>query len=70
GEARDLNLAEGADGVTLYNPDDNYQRVRHRIWDWDEDPTPVAHSPSTRGSTPQDATVPADAAGEVAGPPR
>ncbi len=70
GEARDLSLADGAAGVTLYNPDDNYNRVRHRIWDWDEDATPVAHSPSTRTSTPQDANVPANAAEDVAGPPR
>ena len=70
GEARDLNLADGAAGVTLYNPDDNYNRVRHRIWDWDEDATPVAHSPSTRTSTAQDANVPANAAEDVAGPPR
>lgn len=36
-EARDLNL----EGVTLYDPTKNYARVRHKIWDYDRDPTPV-----------------------------
>lgn len=36
-EARDLNL----DGVTLYDPTKNYDRVRHKIWDYDRDPTPA-----------------------------
>jgi outer membrane protein len=35
-EARDLNL----DGVTLYDPAENYRRVRHKIWDYDADPAP------------------------------
>ncbi|HYZ48200.1 MAG TPA: TolC family outer membrane protein, partial [Sphingomonas sp.] len=35
-EARDLNL----DGVTLYDPTENYRRVRHKIWDYDSDPEP------------------------------
>ena len=39
-EARDLGL----DGGTLYDPVQNYNRVKGRIWDFDEDasPTPVA----------------------------
>lgn len=36
-EARDLNL----EGVTLYDPAANYQRVRAKIWDYDRDPTPA-----------------------------
>lgn len=35
-EARDLNL----EGVTLYDPTVNYRRVRSKIWDWAQDPTP------------------------------
>ena len=35
-EARDLGLDSGA----LYDPTVNYRRVRHRIWDFDEDPKP------------------------------
>jgi outer membrane protein len=39
-EARDLGL----EGGTLYDPVANYQHVKNRIWDWDEDakPGPVA----------------------------
>jgi outer membrane protein len=39
-EARDLGLEGGA----LYDPVANYKRVKHAIWDWDEDakPAPVA----------------------------
>ena len=36
-EARDLGL----DGGALYDPVANYQRVKHIIWDWDEDPKPA-----------------------------
>ena len=42
-EARDLNL----DGVTLYDPTKNYARVRHKIWDYDRDPTPVVQTTRT-----------------------
>ena len=54
-EARDLGL----DGGTLYDPQVNYDRVRSKLWDWDEDakPTPVstrtvdtpAQNPAIRG---------------------
>ncbi len=39
-EARDLGL----DGGTLYDPVVNYNRVKNKIWDWDDDraSTPVA----------------------------
>jgi hypothetical protein len=33
-QARDLGL----DGGALYDPASNYERVHHRIWDWDSDP--------------------------------
>ncbi len=39
-EARDLGL----DGGVLYDPETNYRKVRHNIWDWGSipDPKPVA----------------------------
>ena len=43
-EARDLGLAD--DGP-LYDPQDNYQRVRGKWWDWDRDPDPVPQSTRT-----------------------
>ncbi|WAT17175.1 TolC family outer membrane protein [Aurantiacibacter sp. MUD11] len=43
-EARDLGLGE--DGV-LYDPVDNYERVRRIVWDWHWDPDPVATSSRT-----------------------
>lgn len=43
-EARDLGLGE--EGV-LYDPVDNYDRVRDIIWDWQSDPEPVATSSRT-----------------------
>ncbi|MFA6218777.1 MAG: TolC family outer membrane protein [Erythrobacter sp.] len=43
-EARDLGLSD--EGV-LYDPTENYRRVRGRIWDWDRDPEPVASATST-----------------------
>jgi outer membrane protein len=36
-EARDLGLEGGA----LYDPVANYNRVKSRIWDWGDDPTPA-----------------------------
>ncbi len=36
-EARDLAL----DGGALYDPQDNYKRVRNRLSDWDSDPKPA-----------------------------
>jgi outer membrane protein len=35
-EARDLGL----DGGSLYDPIVNYNRVKHNIWDWNDDPKP------------------------------
>ncbi len=43
-EARDLGLDE--EGV-LYDPVDNYDRVRGIVWDWQSDPEPVATSSRT-----------------------
>ena len=46
-EARDLGLDSGP----LYDPAVNYRRVRHRINDWDSDPTPVPVATRTVGVT-------------------
>ena len=52
-EARDLGL----DGGVLYDPVANYERVKGRIWDWDEDPAPQAQSTSTVDTPAQNSIV-------------
>ncbi|QYJ07328.1 TolC family outer membrane protein [Qipengyuania flava] len=53
-EARDLGfIGEGL----LYDPADNYRRVRGRVWDWDRDPEPMAISTSTADIPAPDASV-------------
>lgn len=52
-EAKDLGLADGG----LYNPLANFNRVNHKIWDWDEDPTPKPIATGTAGTPAQAATV-------------
>jgi outer membrane protein len=52
-EAKDLGL----DGGPLYDPAANYQRVRGRIGDWGDDPTPTGASTPTTGTPAQGATV-------------
>jgi outer membrane protein len=52
-EARDLNL----DGGALYDPTLNYQRVRHRINDFDSDAEPVPVASTTSTTPAQTATV-------------
>ena len=42
-EARDLGL----EGGTLYDPQVNYDRVRSKLWDWDDDAKPVPVSTRT-----------------------
>ena len=54
-EARDLGLGET--GV-LYDPVENYERVRGIIWDWQKDPLPVADSSRTVDIPAQDAEIP------------
>ena len=54
-EARDLGLGETG---TLYDPLDNYERVRGIIWDWKSDPAPVADSSRTVDIPAQDAEIP------------
>ena len=50
--------ALGLDGGVLYDPVSNYERVHHRIWDWDSDPAPVARATATVDTPAQDATIP------------
>ncbi|WP_447766010.1 TolC family outer membrane protein [Sphingopyxis panaciterrae] len=54
-EARDL----GIDGGALYDPAVNYERVRGKIFDWDDDPKPQQQSTDTRNIRAADASVPA-----------
>ena len=60
-EARDLAL----DGATLYDPVLNYKRVRNKISDFDDDPTPTTQATRTTeavvGPTGPVAPVPASA---------
>ena len=54
-EARDLGfIGEGL----LYDPAENYERVRGRVWDWDRDPDPVADSTRTVDVPAPDSSVP------------
>jgi outer membrane protein len=48
-EYADLNL----DGGTLYDPNVNYKRVTKTIWDWKDDPMPVASGSRTVDTKPQ-----------------
>ncbi len=48
-EARDLGL----DGGALYDPVANYNRVRHIIWDFDDDPAPAPVATRTVDTPPQ-----------------
>ncbi len=52
-EGRDLGL----DGGPLYDPVDNYKRVRDIIWDWGRDATPVAVSTRTVDTPAQNPSV-------------
>jgi outer membrane protein len=56
-EARTLGL----DGGALYDPTVNYKRVRNRIWDWDQDPTPqpvATRTVDTPAQNPETAPLP------------
>lgn len=53
-EAQDLGL----EGGPLYQPEVNYNRVKDKIWDWDDDPAPTVQSTSTAGTPAQNAVVP------------
>jgi outer membrane protein len=60
-EARDLGL----DGGPLYDPELNYERVRGKWFDWDNDPDPVAQSTRTI-DTPVQSGSPSAQQGESA----
>lgn len=53
-EARDLNLDEG---VVLYDPAVNFERVHDKIWDWDRDPEAEPKSTRTVDIPAADATI-------------
>jgi outer membrane protein len=52
-EAEDLGL----DGGPLYDPVQNYDRVRNRIWDWGDDPEPVGKGTRTVDTPAQNPEV-------------
>jgi outer membrane protein len=54
-EARDLNL----DGAILYDPEVNYERVRGKFFDFDDDPAPTPRSTRTVDTPVQDGDIPA-----------
>lgn len=47
----------GLDGGPLYDPGDNYNRVKSNIWDWSSDPAPKPHSTRTVDTKAQDGSV-------------
>lgn len=53
-EVRDLNL----DGGMLYDPELNYERVKGKLLDWDDDPAPAARSTHTVDTPVQDGEIP------------
>ncbi|MEZ5744619.1 MAG: TolC family outer membrane protein [Sphingomonadaceae bacterium] len=52
-EARDLNLEAGV----LYDPEVNYERVRGKWFDWDNDPAPEASATRTVDTPVQDSEI-------------
>jgi outer membrane protein len=54
-EAKDLNL----DGGVLYDPEQNYRRVRGKIFDFDDDPNPTPQATRTVDTPAQDGEIPA-----------
>lgn len=54
-EARDLGLEAFG---PLYDPTENYDRIRNNIWDWAHDPDPVTQSSRTVDIPAQDAEIP------------
>ena len=54
-EARDLGIEGGA----LYDPAVNYERVKGKVFDWDDDPKPQQVATDTRAVPAANANVPA-----------
>jgi outer membrane protein len=57
GEARDLGLDSNG---PLYDPVVNYDRVRNIVWDWQQDPDPIAQSTRTVDIPAQDGEIPSE----------
>ena len=53
-EARDLDLDTGG---PLYDPQDNYRRVKGKYFDWSFDPDPVTQATRTVDSPAQDGEI-------------
>ena len=53
-EARDLDLNTGG---PLYDPQDNYRRVKGKYFDWSFDPDPVTQATRTVDSPAQDGEI-------------
>lgn len=69
-EARDLGLVD--EGL-LYDPVANYDRVKGKWFDWDDDPAPTVSTTSTDAVPPATADIPSDAVpqmGETGNIPR
>lgn len=47
----------GLDGGALYDPGDNYARVKSNIWDWSSDPAPAAKATRTVDTKAQDGSI-------------
>ena len=56
-EARDLGFLD--EGV-LYDPLQNYERVKGRVWDWGRDPEPASSASRTVDIAAPDASVPSE----------
>ena len=56
-EARDLGFLD--EGV-LYDPLQNYERVKGRVWDWGRDPEPESSASRTVDIAAPDASVPSE----------
>lgn len=61
-EARDLGLVE--EGL-LYDPIQNYDRVKGKWFDWDDDPNPVVTTTSTAVVPPATAEIPSGAPPQI-----
>lgn len=61
-EARDLGLVD--EGL-LYDPAVNYDRVRNKWFDFDDDPAPVVTTTGTSDTPPATAEIPAEAVSQM-----
>lgn len=61
-EARDLGLVE--EGL-LYDPVANYDRIKNKWFDFDDDPAPAVTTTSTDGTRPATADIPQEAVSQM-----